>query len=327
MLLDRARSRQVLFIGGKGGVGKTSLAAAVALHQAEEGRRVLLASTDPAHNLGHLWQRTVGDEPIALTTGSRGGFLAGVEIDPEASLQAHLAQVGRTLRDFMPEHLHGRVEEHLRLAGRSPGTHEAAMLERIAQVTEDQAAEVGAELIVFDTAPSGHTARLLALPEIMSAWTEGLLQSRTRAERFGAAIRALDGDDDPESSRGANRDRRIRQILLTRRERFERLRALVTDGTRCSFVVVLTAERLPVLESVELHAELRRLGVDVGGFVVNRLSPTDQGEFLATRRAREDEHLAELQRQVPQAVIDTVPMLAGDLVGHQALTELASHLR
>src|SRR5699024_9314166 len=166
----------------------------------------------------------------------------------------------------------------------------------------------------------------LALPEIMSAWTEGLLQRRHKAEKFGAAVRALDGDDDPESSHGASRDRRIRQVLLKRRQRFERMRELVVDAAQCSFVVVLTSERLPVLESAELYAELTRLGVDVGGVVINRLSPTDQGDFLAARRAQEERHLEQLRDLLPHVQLETLPMLPGDLVGEQALGKLAAQL-
>ena len=78
MLLDLAAERRVLFFGGKGGVGKTTVAAATALAQARAGRRVLLVSTDPAHNLGHLWQRPVGPQKVRLAAG-----LDGLELDPE----------------------------------------------------------------------------------------------------------------------------------------------------------------------------------------------------------------------------------------------------
>lgn len=325
MLLDLAADRKVLFIGGKGGVGKTSVSSAVGLHQARAGRRVLVVSTDPAHNLGHLWGRRVGDEPVLLADDQGSGVLAGVEIDPAATIERHLEQVGATLRDFMPEHLHKQVEAHLQLARQSPGTHESAILERIAEVVE--LAERDYDLIIFDTAPSGHTARLLALPEIMTAWTEGLLNRRTKAEKFGAAVRALDGDDDPASTHGANRDRRIRQVLTQRRNSFEQLRSLITDVQACSFVIVTAAERVPVLESAELFHELERLGVPVGGVVVNRLSPTDQGEFLASRRSQEQAHLDKLGELLPGVAVDILPMLPGDLVGEAALAELSDQLR
>ncbi|WP_010524099.1 ArsA family ATPase [Nesterenkonia sp. F] len=337
MLLDLARSRRVLFIGGKGGVGKTSVASALALRRAREGARVLLISTDPAHNLGHLWERRLGDSATTVwadeesaeqsaddaAPGAAGaGRLDAVEIDPDATASAHLDEVGSTLRSMMPEHLHSEVDKHLDLAARSPGTHESAMLERLAVLLDEGPA--GHDLIIVDTAPSGHTVRLMALPEIMTAWTEGLLDRRTRAERFGAAVRALDGDDDPESTSSEGRDRRIRRAITRRRDRFATMRAMITDAGRCSFVIVLTAERLPVLESAALRDQLAEAGVAVGGFVVNRLSPSDAGEFLAGRRAQEQTQLAELRRRADGAAVETLPLLAGELVGVAALDALGA---
>src|SRR5699024_9537210 len=110
MLLELASQRNVLCLGGKGGVGKTVTASAVALHQAMAGRRVLLVSTDPAHNLGHLWEQTVGDEVVELFRSQGGtGVVDGVEIDPQATITDYLAEVGATLRDFMPHQDRKRV--------------------------------------------------------------------------------------------------------------------------------------------------------------------------------------------------------------------------
>lgn len=340
MLLDLARKREVLFIGGKGGVGKTSTASALGLRYARCGHRVLLVSTDPAHNIGHIWERTIGDAIVPLWTApdqplgqdeqqlgeqqERPGRLDGLEIDPELTIDRHLRQVGSTLKDLMPEHLHRQVDQHLRLSAQSPGTHESAVLERIAGVLEENLGHY--DLIVFDTAPTGHTARLMALPEIMSAWTEGLLTRRSAAEKHGAAIRSLAGDDDPESSSGAGRDRRIRAILTQRKQRFERLREVIADASRCSFVIVLTPERLPVAESIELHEELTRTGVDVGAVVVNRVSPAHAGEFLATRREAELRQVEQLRSALPQLPCLQVPLHQEDLVGAAALERLGAHL-
>jgi arsenite-transporting ATPase len=333
MLLELAAARRVLFVGGKGGVGKTAVASATALAQARAGRRVLVVSTDPAHNLGHLWERPVGDRITPLARDLGGGALDGIEVDPVATTGAHLAAVGATIRRLMPEHLAAEVDKHMELARDSPGTHESAVLERIAELVDTGLDDY--DLIVFDTAPSGHTARLMALPEIMSAWTEGLLRRRGRAEKFGAALRGLeDRDAAGESIVGTGRPRdpreerdlEIRRILLRRRERFEALREVLVDAERCSFVIVLAAERLPVLETVELHEQLVRAGVHVGALVVNKRSPADAGDFLAERRALEEVHVATLRGALPGVPLLQVPLLPGDVVGQEALERFGDAL-
>ena len=337
LLLDVIESRQVLFVGGKGGVGKTSVASSLALAAARRGRHTLVVSTDPAHNLGHLWDRPVGDEVVTLAEN-----LDGVEIDPARTTDEHLAAVGATMRRLMPEHLSGEIRKHLDLARDAPGTHEAAVLERIAETLEE--AEGRYDLVVFDTAPSGHTSRLMSLPETMSAWTDGLLRRQDRSEKFGAALRGLGSDhrerDDPalaalgdreasprreraEDRRG-RRDQEIRRILTRRQQRFERLRELPQDPRRTAFLIVLTAERLPVLETIELHAQLERTGVDVAGLVVNKRSPADRGDFLGARHAQEEQHLLALREALPSAPVLQLPLLDSDIVGPQAVADFAA---
>ncbi|ANC31510.1 ArsA family ATPase [Isoptericola dokdonensis] len=326
MLLDLAARRRVLFLGGKGGVGKTSVASATALAAARSGRRVLVVSTDPAHNLGHLWERTVGDDVVRLADGPAGpdgapaGFLDGVEVDPARTTAAHLAAVRATLRRLMPEHLGGEVDRHLDLARDAPGMHEAAVLERVADLVGVGLADY--DLVVFDTAPSGHTARLLSLPETMGAWTDGLLRRRDRSERLGAAAQMLGGRGEAE----ARRDAEIRSVLTRRRERFAVLADVLTDRERCAFVVVLAAERLPVLESVELVAQLEALRVPVGGLVVNKRSPRDAGPLLAARHDAEAGHLAVLRDRLGHLPLVEVPLLPDDLVGADALVGLGDLL-
>ncbi|MDK1473819.1 ArsA family ATPase [Streptomyces sp. 549] len=325
MLLDLITSRRVVFVGGKGGVGKTSVAAALALGRAWAGARVLLVSTDPAHNLGHLWDRPVGDEPTRLagpgdlTPGAgTAGCVDGLEIDPERTVEQHLSAVAGTMRRLLPERMHAPAARHLELARQAPGTHESAVLERIAEAVE--LGEEAYDLVVFDTAPSGHTLRLLALPEQLTSWTEALLANRDRSERFGDALRGLGGGEE------TDRDAELRRILVTRRDRFARLREVVTDPTRTGFVVVLAAELLPIAETMEVYDRLTGLGVDVSALVANRRSPADAGELLARRREQEDRHLVRLRQQIPDVPLLDVPLLPGDLVGTEALAALADRL-
>ena len=182
---------------------------------------------------------------------------------------------------------------------------EAAMLERIAEVVEEGMKDY--DLIVFDTAPSGHTARLMVLPEMMSAWTEGLIRRREKADRFADIVRGMGRDssmedkvlnDDSEDAEKM-RESGIRQILNRRRRRFTHLRDHLADAELTSFVIVLAAERLPVLETIELHAQLQDANVSVDGLVVNKRSPTGMGEFLEERHRQEQTHLATLEDALP----------------------------
>lgn len=325
MLLDLIAARRVVFVGGKGGTGKTSIAAALALGRAGAGARVLLVSTDPAHNLGHLWDRPVGDAPVRLAApgaprGRAGaaGYVDGLEIDPEHTVEQHLSAVAATMRRLLPERMHAPAARHLELARQAPGTHESAVLERIAEAVE--LGEEAYDLVVFDTAPSGHTLRLLTLPEQLTSWTETLLANRDRSERFGAAVRGLGGGEE------TDRDAELRRMLVRRRNRFSRLREAVTDREQTGFVVVLTAEPLPIAETVEVYGKLSGLGVDVAALVANRRSPADSGELLARRRGQEDGHLVRLRRQIPDVPLLDVPLLPGDLVGAEALAALAGRL-
>lgn len=334
MLLSLAQSRRVLFLGGKGGVGKTTLASAVALDAARSGRRVLVVSTDPAHNLGHLWERRIGDRVTPLADGAGLGSLHGIEIDPDATTDQHLRDVATTLKRLMPRTLHGEVDKHMDLSRRSPGTHEAAVLERMTELIEQGREEF--DLVVLDTAPSGHTARLMALPEVMTAWTDGLLTRREKSARLGAARRGLErrkpdlgasvlGSSAPRDPL-EERDEEIRAILLRRRDRLAGLRETLTDPSVTSFAIVLAAERLPVLETIELHEELTRTGVHVGALVVNKRSPADRGDFLARRRAMEEEHLATLRTALPEVPSQEVPLGEEDVVGPAALARFAALL-
>jgi len=319
LLLELARGRKILFFGGKGGVGKTTVSAATALAMAGEGRKVLLVSTDPAHNLGHLFDRPIGSRPVRLCPG-----LDGLELDPEETVRQHLDEVSSALYRLMPMELRGEVDKHMALSRDAPGMQEAAILEKIAEVVEQGLKDY--DLIVFDTAPSGHTARLMALPEMMSAWTEGLIKRREKADKFAAVVADLGRDsdrdlggkffkEDPE----ATRESRIRQILLRRRNRFINLRNTLTDRDKTAFVIVLAAERLPVLETIELAAQLRRTGVTIGGLVVNKRMPAGVSAFMDERKVQEEKHLKVLGEALPDIPRQDLTLVAHDVVGLEAL--------
>ncbi len=326
MLLELAQSKKILFFGGKGGVGKTTISSATAIARANAGGKILLVSTDPAHNLGHLFDRTIGPEPVRITAG-----LDAFELDPGEIVELHLKEISESLYKLMPVNLHKEIDKHIALSRNAPGMHEAALLERIADVVEEAKNEY--DLIVFDTAPSGHTARLMVLPEMMSAWTEGLIKRREKADRFAEFVRELGQDTSMEDKtiggatlKEQERESHIRRILLRRRRKFEHLREHIEDGSITSFVIVLAAERLPVLETIELHEQLQQANVTVECLIVNKRAPKNSGEFLNERHAQEEAHLQTLSSALPGIRRQDIFLQPQDVVGISALEALASKL-
>lgn len=322
MLLRAVAKAPITFFSGKGGVGKTTVASAVALGLSQAGRRVLLVSTDPAHSLGHVFDCTIGATETALTTNLR-----ALEVDPDQTVRQHLEDVRTSLQRLMPVHLRGEIDRHLELAKDAPGMVEAALLERIAEVVE-RAEKY--DHVIFDTAPSGHTARLMALPEIMSAWTDGLLRRRDRSERLAGLLRGLDNDqscaDAVFGDVAVDRDSQIRRVLERRRQRFAQLRRVIGDPARARFFIVLTAERLPVLETIGFRKNLADAGIDVAGLVVNKRLPAESGDFLSGRRRQEQSYLDQIRRALPDVPLQELSLESSDVFGLSGLAALRDQL-
>ncbi len=313
-------------MGGKGGVGKTTTAAALALRLAREGRSTLLVSTDPAHSLGDLFDTRIGDRAVEVAPG-----LHAMELDPEAEVERYLDQVRENMQGFVSPDMYPEIERQLKLTRRSPGAVEAATLDRISHLMADPGE--GYDVVVFDTAPTGHTLRLLSLPELMAAWTDGLLRHRERSDSFGDALQRLAGDelsyiDQVEEGKGGDpRSRKIREVLLERRRRFMRARRLLLDPQTTAFIWVLIPERLPILETARAVETLREFDLQVTGMVVNRVLPEGElGSFLEARREREAPYLEEIEERFRGIPTVRVPLLEGDITGIEGLERMGEYL-
>lgn len=170
-----------LFFTGKGGVGKTSLACATAITLADTGRQVLLVSTDPASNVGQVFGMTIGN-PITAINAVPG--LAALEIDPQAAAQIYRDRIVNPVRGVLPDTVVKGIEEQLSGAC----TTEIAAFDEFTALLVDSALTADYDHIIFDTAPTGHTIRLLQLP---GAWSDFLQEGKGDA----SCLRPLAGLD------------------------------------------------------------------------------------------------------------------------------------
>lgn len=320
---DLIHHRKLLMVGGKGGVGKTTTAAAIACRAADAGRKVLLVSTDPAHSLGDAFAKTIGSTITCMSTN-----LYALELDPDEEVERYLDRVSAQMRRFAGPDQFKELEKQLRLSRQSPGAQEAALLERLSQIIDETSQDY--DLVIFDTAPTGHTLRLLSLPEVMAAWTSGLLKHNHKAQQLGKVLDHLSPGKDVDSplqdpTEHANQDldprsQQIADTLLARQRLFHRARRQLSDPDNTGFIFVMTPEKLPILETRRAVDSLQESGIPVAGIVINRVLPDSvDGAFFAARLNTQQRHLDDINQQFSKLATLRIPLQEDDVQGIDAI--------
>jgi arsenite/tail-anchored protein-transporting ATPase len=280
-----------LFFTGKGGVGKTSLACATAIALADRGLRVLLVSTDPASNLDEMLGIALTDSPTPVPNVA--GLLA-MNIDPEAAAESYRARVLEQLSPETTADERSTVREQLSGAC----TTEIAAFDEFVGLLDGE--EVGFNHIIFDTAPTGHTLRLLSLPK---AWTGFLAGNDRGASCLG-----------PHSG------------LKMQEDRFRQAFQALGDSRRTTIILVTRADRGAIREAARTSGELDALNLSNQILVVNgRFHATDPTDVVAVALERDqDEALAAMPASLTKLPRDEIPLLGFDIVGLAALRALLS---
>ncbi len=303
--------RPIVLLSGKGGVGKTTLAAACARQLAATGSRTLLVSTDPAHSIGDALGERLGPEPRTISE-----RLDALEIDPDQAVADHLSSVEDAVAERVDPDLWPQVQRHLRLARDSPGMAESATFERVAALLERCPDPY--DHLVVDTAPTGHTLRLLALPTLLTAWVEGLTRQREKVAGAERMLRNLAGRDAPGEDP-------VLQRLRDRKARLSR----AGDRLRADTAVwlVLMPERMPVEETSRAIDQLAAHDVAIAGLVVNRVLPDDaDGAFVAEQREQQAMYLTEIAERFAAHPVVRVPQLPRDISGPDELDQISAAL-
>jgi arsenite-transporting ATPase len=281
--------RQRIFLAGKGGVGKTTVAAAVAVRQARAGRQTLLLTTDPAAHTGFVLGTAVGEDPVAV---AEVPHLAVARIDPAEATARYQAAVLRDAEaQYTPDTV-ARLREELN----SPCTEEVAVFRRLlwALLTPDY------DTVVFDTAPTGHTLRLLSLP----------LSYQRQLQVKATGTEASRSVDDAEAA--------IMAEAL----------AVLRDPRQTVWAWVVYPEATPIREAARGAAEMAALGIAPGWVVVNQVLPQAVcvHSLFRARYTMQQRYLATLGDQFPGAVQIPVPLMATEVVGLAAVEALGAHL-
>lgn len=311
---NEAFEKRFLFFGGKGGTGKTSCAAAVSLSLARKGKKVLIVSTDPAHSLADAFGSSIGDTVISLEPN-----LWALEVNPEKEARVYMEGIKEKLVHVVSPVIVEDIQRQIEIAYASPGAEEAAIFDKFVELME----EIGHayDVIVFDTAPTGHTLRLLSLPEMLGSWIEHLVEKRTQAMEL--------------ISMAARYEKRLREkvesdpiieVLCKRRDKFAFARSVLTDAEQTMFYFVLNPEKMPLYETERAVKVLEKYGIPVGKVIVNRVVPEGCGDFWENRRKVQQQWLEEIKRRFASRGIMTIPLLETDVNGMEQLEFIAKKL-
>lgn len=285
---------QFLFFTGKGGVGKTSLACATAIKLADDNKRVLLVSTDPASNVGQVFDIEIGN---TITAVSAVPNLFALEIDPQAAAQGYRDKIVGPVRGVLPDTVVKSIEEQLSGAC----TTEIAAFDEFTGLLTDPAIIKQFDHVIFDTAPTGHTIRMLQLP---GAWSSFLEEGKGDASCLGP----LAG-------------------LEKQREQYHAAVAALSDPTRTRMILVARAQSATLREAARTHDELAEIGFQHQYLVINGVLPEAEvaGDVLAAAVwKREQAALAVMPAILRDAPSDFVPLRSFNLVGLPALRALLS---
>ena len=282
---------QYLFFTGKGGVGKTSVSCAVATALADSGERVLLVTTDPASNLGDVFGQQVGRDPVPARD-VPGLWLE--EVDPVREAAAYRERVVGPYRGILPDDAIANIEEQLS----GSCTVEIAAFDRFACLLADEGVASAYDHIVFDTAPTGHTLRMLELP---SAWTSFLDENTTGTSCLGQ----LSG-------------------LGDRRADYRRAMDVLKDESHCALVLVSRPQRLSLGEAARSARELGDFGIRTRLLVVNGCIEGPAEETARAMAASQREALDRLPEGLRDVERRWVPLRAFDVTGANSLRRLLS---
>ena len=282
-----------LFFTGKGGVGKTSLACATAIVLARRGMKVLLVSTDPASNVGQVFGLTIGNTITAIPDVPG---LSALEIDPDQAAEAYRERIVGPVRGLLPDAEVASITEQLS----GSCTTEIASFNEFTELLTDSEGRIGQyDHVLFDTAPTGHTIRLLQLP---GSWTDFLNKGEGDASCLGPLA-------------GLDKQRAVYAAAVE----------ALADPRRTRLVLVARAQPSTLAEITRTHRELASIGLTHQYVVINGVlpAPSDDTDPLASAIfSREQRSIAELPEELRALPVDQVELKATNIVGIDPLATL-----
>lgn len=308
-LIKRKKNPEYYFFSGKGGVGKTSIAAATALSFSKIGKKVLIISTDPAHSLSDSFDKNIGGEIKKL-----GKNLFAVEIDPQKAMAEYKERLMPQLEKF--EQLKGLgLENTFDMASMSPGIDEVAAFEKFLHYMHSKEYDV----IIFDTAPTGHALRFLSLPQALDSWVGKMIKLRMKFSGIVNMVKKFlpFGEEKKEEDFGVKQ-------LDDMKERIEEAKKILSNPEKTHFWLVSIAEMMSIFETERAIKTLGSYDIKVSGVIVNQLIEKPGCDFCKSRKKMQDKNLKQVYEKFKNMKIKKIPLFKGEIRGFKSLEKLGN---
>ena len=304
-----------VFFGGKGGVGKTTMAGTTALWLAGQGRRTLLASTNPVHSLSGLLDQPVFGSPTAVKTVDR---LWAYEIETRETIERSKREIREKIQWFLKfADISTKADDFVESATMNPAFEESAMFENMVDLMLRDEYDV----YVFDTAPTANARRLLGMSKVYSLWVDKMLRSREEARTLREMLSFTKKKEaDP-----------LLDYLLQFRQRMGQARDRLTDADRTAFFFVTLPEALPIAVITRFVGWFHDFGIPVGGVIVNMVLDrqamgANPPVFVLNRMSMQDEHMRTIWEKFDGSVRAVVPLFDQEVRGVPSLRVAADTL-
>ncbi|MDD5205842.1 MAG: arsenic transporter [Deltaproteobacteria bacterium HGW-Deltaproteobacteria-21] len=304
-----------IFFGGKGGVGKTVMAGAAALWAARQGRKTLLASTNPVHSLSNLLGQDVfGKTAMVCEQENCYAF----EIDTKDTIERSKQEIREKINWFLRfADLSTKADDFIESATMNPAFEESAMFENMTDIMfKDEY-----DFYVFDTAPTANARRLLGMSKVYSLWVDKMLKSREEAKSLKELLSfSKKKQEDP-----------LLDYLLAFKERMAKAQVLLTDENLTAFFFATLPESLPIAVITRFINWFHDFGIPVGGVVVNGVIQKGQvsenaAEFVLNRVRMQEEHMETIRKIFGDRVRAVIPLFETEVKGTNMLSRLAGEL-
>lgn len=301
-----------VFFGGKGGVGKTVMAGVTAVWQAKQGRRTLLASTNPVHSLSGLLDMDVFGKHTPVMDN-----VWAFEIDTREAIERSKREIKEKVQWFLKfAEIQTKADEFVEAATMNPAFEESAMFENMVELMFKNEYDV----YVFDTAPTANARRLLGMSKVYGLWVNKMMKSREEAQSLRELL-SITKKKEPDP---------LMDYLVEFRERIAQAKGLLTDPAKTAFFFVTLPEALPIAVIRRFINWFTDFGIPVGGVVVNMLIETEDRdsapEFVRNRIAMQEGYLREIRETFGDQVRAVLPLYDDEIQGVEDLERTATDL-